>query len=49
VSEGSGDHYDAVLREAAHRLADTLAPYRLLTREALAELSASLVVAAVAA
>jgi hypothetical protein len=39
VSDGSGDQYDAVLREAAHRLADTLAPYRVLTRENLAELS----------
>jgi hypothetical protein len=39
VNEGSGDHYDAVLREAAHRLADTLAPYRVLTRERLAEFS----------
>ena len=33
------DHYDALLREAAHRLADTLAPYRVLTREKLGELS----------
>jgi hypothetical protein len=33
------DRYDALLHEAAHRLADTLAPYRVLTREDLAELS----------
>jgi len=39
MTEGSDDHYDALLREAAHRLADTLAPYRVLTREKLAELS----------
>ncbi|HJS95277.1 MAG TPA: hypothetical protein VJ741_13520 [Solirubrobacteraceae bacterium] len=35
----SDDHYDALVREAAHRLADTLAPYRVLTREKLGELS----------
>ena len=39
MSKGSDDHYDAVLREAAHRLADTLAPYRVLTRDDLAALS----------
>jgi hypothetical protein len=33
------DHYDAILREAAHRLADTIAPYRVLTRDKLADLS----------
>jgi hypothetical protein len=33
------DREDAVLREAAHRLADTLAPYRILTRDSLADLS----------
>ena len=31
--------YDAVLREAAQRLADALAPYRVLTRADLAELA----------
>ena len=31
--------YDGLLREAAHRLADTVAPYRVLTRGDLAELS----------
>jgi hypothetical protein len=35
----SQDHDDAVLREAAHRLADTITPYRVLTRDKLAELS----------
>jgi hypothetical protein len=35
----STDRSDALLREAAHRLADTTAPYRVLTRETLAELS----------
>jgi hypothetical protein len=35
----SKDREDAVLREAAHRLADTIAPYRILTRDRLAELS----------
>lgn len=29
----------ALVREAAHRLADTLAPYRVLTRHQLAKLS----------
>ena len=38
MSKGSGDQYDALLREAAHRLADTIAPYRVLTRDKLAEL-----------
>lgn len=33
------DRDDAVLREAAHRLADTIAPYRVLTKDSLAELS----------
>jgi hypothetical protein len=33
------DHDDTVLREAAHRLADTITPYRVLTRDKLAELS----------
>ena len=32
-------HDDALLREAAHRLADAVAPYRVLTRDQLAELS----------
>jgi hypothetical protein len=35
----AGDRYEALLREAAHRLADTVAPYRVLTRERLAALS----------
>ena len=35
----SPDRDDAVLREAAHRLADTITPYRVLTRDKLAELS----------
>ncbi len=39
MSEVAGDYYDALLSEAAHRLADTVAPYRVLTRESLAELS----------
>lgn len=39
MNEQTGDHYGALLREAAYRLADTLAPYRVLTRERLAELS----------
>lgn len=39
MNNGSGDHYDTLVREAARRLADTLAPYRVLTRERLAELS----------
>jgi hypothetical protein len=33
------DRQDEVLREAAHRLADTIAPYRVLTKDKLAELS----------
>ena len=39
MHEETGDRYGALLREAAHRLADTLAPYRVLTRGRLAELS----------
>lgn len=39
MNEETGDHYGVLLREAAHRLADTVAPYRVLTRERLAELS----------
>ena len=39
VSGPADDHDDALLREAAHRLADTVAPYRVLTRESLAALS----------
>jgi hypothetical protein len=40
VSEDEfGDHDDALLREAAHRLVDMLAPYRVLTRTRLEELS----------
>jgi hypothetical protein len=39
MSGESADYYGALLREAAHRLADTVAPYRVLTRERLAELS----------
>lgn len=35
----AGDYYDALLDEAAHRLLDTVAPFRVLTREALAVLS----------
>ena len=35
----AGDRYEARLREAAHRLADTVALYRVLTREQLAALS----------
>jgi hypothetical protein len=37
-AESAGNE-DALLREAAHRLADTIAPYRVLTRARLAELS----------
>jgi hypothetical protein len=39
MTEGSGDQYEALRREAAHRLADTLAPYGVLTRDKLVELS----------
>lgn len=39
MNEQTGDHHGALLRGAAYRLADTLAPYRVLTRERLAELS----------
>lgn len=39
MTEESGDHYDVLAREAAHRLADTLAPYGVLTRAWLAKLS----------
>ena len=39
MNQGSGNRYDVLEREAAHRLVDTLAPYRVLTRERLAELS----------
>jgi hypothetical protein len=39
MNDRSADHSDALLREAAHRLADTIAPYRVLTRGNLAELS----------
>jgi hypothetical protein len=39
MNAGSADNDGALLREAAHRLADTIAPYRVLTRERLAELS----------
>jgi hypothetical protein len=39
MSTRSGDRSDALLREAAHRLADTLAPYGVLTRDRLAEFS----------
>lgn len=39
MNDRSGDRYDALLLEAAHRLVDTLTPYRVLTREILAELS----------
>ena len=39
MSDGSGDHYDAILREAAHRLADALTPYRVLRRAELGEIS----------
>jgi hypothetical protein len=34
-----GDHYNALVSEAAHRLADTVARYGVLTRERLAALS----------
>lgn len=33
------DHDDALLREAAQRLVDTMAPYRVLTRDQLEILS----------
>ena len=36
---GPDARQDALLREAAHRLADTLAPFGVLTRDRLAELS----------
>jgi hypothetical protein len=39
MNDESDDHYEALEREAAHRLADTLAPYGVLTRERLAKLS----------
>ena len=39
VSAPTGDHDDALLREAARRLADTVTPYRVLTRASLAALS----------
>ena len=39
MHETARDHSDALIREAAHRLADTLAPYRVLTRDDLAGLS----------
>jgi hypothetical protein len=39
MNDGSADHSDALLREAAHRLADTIAPYRVLQRGTLADLS----------
>ena len=35
----AGDRSEALLREAAHRLADTVALYDVLTRERLAALS----------
>lgn len=35
----SRDRDDVVLREAARRLSDTITPYRVLTRDKLAELS----------
>ena len=38
MNSGSGRD-DALLREAAHRLVDTIAPYRVLTRKSLADLS----------
>ena len=38
-SDGSRDRGGALLLEAARRLADTLAPYRVLTGTRLAELS----------
>jgi hypothetical protein len=37
--DASGDRYDALLRDAAHRLADAVAPYGVLTRAKLGELS----------
>ena len=39
MNDGTVDHSDALLREAAHRLVDTIAPYRVLTRGNLADLS----------
>jgi hypothetical protein len=39
MSTRSDDRSDALLREAAHHLAETLAPYGVLTRDRLAELS----------
>jgi hypothetical protein len=39
MSTRSGDRSDALLREAAHHLADTLSPYGVLTRDRLAELA----------
>jgi hypothetical protein len=39
MNAGSAGNDGALLREAAHRLADTIAPYRVLTRTRLAELS----------
>jgi hypothetical protein len=39
VNEGPHGYYDALRREAAHRLADALTPYRVLTRAKLAEVS----------
>jgi hypothetical protein len=39
MTHAPGDQYDAVLREAAHRLASALEPYGVLTREKLEEFS----------
>jgi hypothetical protein len=39
MNKTSLDPYEALRREAAHRLADTAAPYRVLTRQRLAALS----------
>ena len=39
MSTRPDDRSDALLREAAHRLADTLAPYGVLTRDRRAEFS----------
>lgn len=39
MNETSAGHDGALLREAARRLVDTITPYRVLTRESLADLS----------
>jgi hypothetical protein len=39
MNERSATHDETLLREAAHRLADTVAPYRVLTGARLAQLA----------